>query len=171
MRWFNPLSRQRLVLGVMLSVLFAHTAAMAQAPSADSSANPSALTYRRVYVPADRPEEWPTAGEQFLPLDRDEFERLTAAAEESRRIASVGGAQLTSARYEASLADDGTLSGQAWYEVKVIDARSHVLELAPLNLALSDARWADDRNDAETRAAPLIGGWSKDKRDCYGVLI
>jgi hypothetical protein len=67
------------------------------APSwSNESVAAETANYRRVFVPADRPEEWPTDSQQYLPVDRDEFQRLTKSADERRQLDELGGVQLYS---------------------------------------------------------------------------
>ncbi|MBA3482847.1 MAG: hypothetical protein H0T51_13640, partial [Pirellulales bacterium] len=162
---YQHLGRGRLLaVAVVLSTL---ASGMSRESIAAEAAN-----YRRVFVPVDRPEEWPTDGKQYLPVDREEFERHIKTADERRQLAELGGVQLVKSRYTASLDEQSTLIGQAALEVKLVDESPRVLPLSPLNVAVTGARWMDADSGADQSPA-LIGVWERSSADPgeYGVLV
>ncbi len=114
-----------------------------------------AAGYRRVFVPADRPEQWPTADERYLPVDRKEFDRLIQAAAERRELEDAGAAQISSARYVAHLEEDELLKGSARFDVRLIDEFPQILPLTPWNLAVHRAWWAHDADQDDA----LLSAW------------
>jgi hypothetical protein len=134
-----------------------------------NSANADAAAYRRVFVPVDSPELWPTRGEPYLPIDRKEFERLTQAAADRRELSSAGPVQISRATYTAQLQDGGSLSGSAQLDVQLIDEAPQILPLTPWNLTLQKARWnaGPDEGHAE------IGAWKRPGQQAAepGVLV
>jgi hypothetical protein len=136
-------------------------------PPADAAEQ---LTFRRVFVPADRPEEWPTASEQFLPLARPEFERLIEAAADRRVLAEAGGLRLTRAQYDVKLGDDSALAGAATFQVDLVADSPRTLRLSPWNVVLMGARWLGA--GTETQEA-IVGVWTLEGAAApeFGVLV
>ena len=132
-----------------------------------SSSNDSAIVYRRVFVPAERATEWPTAGAQYLPVERTEFERLVEQAEDRTQLIAAGGAQVVSAEYAAQMTDDGVVKGTAQLEVRLPTESPCVAPLDPWNAIITAATW---EGDAEAPAT--LGLWtSADGRQSrHGVV-
>lgn len=143
-------------------------AAEAVAPPPSASAAPQAA-YRRVFVPADRPQDWPTDGQRYLPVASDQFQRLVAAAEERGQLAESGGVSIGAARHTLVLREDLTLAGRSRLEVNLIDSSPRILALAPCNVAVSNARWlrGDDGEEATFGLWPNPRG----EADRYGILV
>jgi hypothetical protein len=154
-----------------IAVLVASTGYASGQTAADLPQSPEAehfTKYRRVFVPSDRPEEWPTQGRRYLPVDRLQFQRLVEAAADRRRLAEAGGAHLLKSQYSAKLDENLNLAGQATFDVKSIDASPHILKLSPLNIAVNGAKWSSD----EQEKPALIGMWAgRGRVEAYGVLV
>ena len=124
-------------------------------------------TYRRVFVPADAPEEWPVGSARYLPITASEFSRLIEQAQNKNDAAHSAPVQLSGAVYRAELLKNDVLGGTAEIAVKLPDARARWLALAPFNLATTSAFW---RRDATHPAA--LGLWKRDSlADSWGVLV
>ncbi|MBI5757867.1 MAG: hypothetical protein HZA46_05060 [Planctomycetales bacterium] len=94
-------------------------------------------TIRRAFVPADRPREWP-AGD-WIPLAADEFATLIRDAEaRSEPRAAV----IDRAEYSATLVGD-VVAGRCELVVRRFVNRTAAVSLGPLNVALTNLRWAD----------------------------
>jgi hypothetical protein len=148
------------------------TASWAQPPSvAPAGASESPLTYRRVFVPAERTAEWPIGTAPYLPMERSEFERLVEQAEERRQLSLPGSAQLVRADYVARLAEGDSLAGVAAFEVELIDDRPTVLSLAPWNAVVLGANWSE--GDAADSTPATIGLWARPagRGSVYGLLV
>ncbi|WP_428308205.1 hypothetical protein [Lacipirellula sp.] len=129
--------------------------AVGAAPHASST---TAIEYRRVFVPADRTADWPTGGAQFLPIERQEFERLVEQAEQRRQLGRVGGAQLQSVEYTARLTEGEILTGSAALTVRLVETKTPaILSLAPWNAVLLRARWQGVAADS---SPATIGLWT-----------
>ena len=153
----------------VLAVSYA-LAAGAQTPDVSSAPGNAqrapAIEYRRVFVPADREDAWPTSGARYLPIERGEFERLVLQAEERKQLSDAGGAQIIAAEYSAMLTDSGVLQGTARLDVQLIDESPCVVPLDPWNTIITGARWESDSEEAAT-----IGLWTSDGRPPHhGVL-
>ena len=163
-----------------LQVAAATACAMAKAePSAEQP-----LEYRRFFVPAERPQDWPKRNVRYLPVEREEFERLLEAANSrppSNRLASP--ARIVRATYQAELADD-SLNGQARLEVNHAGTHPVLMPVEPLALAIAGGRW--ERNGPAImgfadsgKTAVIVGNsdallldWSlRGKRDLGGTLV
>ncbi len=122
------------------------------------------LQFRRVYAPAESMGQWPMGAEPYLPIETSQFERLVEAAEQSDAdVPATEGVQLVGAEYHARLASDDVLQGEATLTVTGHAARSILLPLEPLGLAVARATW----DGATPRAAAL--GRNVDGR--VGVLV
>ena len=121
----------------------------------------SAASFRRVPVPADRPDLWPKGSWQAVPLD--EFQRLLKAARTRRpRLKPVW---IERAIYTATFAGRSLRGGRLTATVRRTSHRNELLTLDPLNLPLlhpvwsgHDAVWGTTR---EGRTA-LIVRWPRD---------
>ena len=104
--------------------------------AADEAAT-SIPTIRRAFVPADRPREWP-AGD-WIPLAAAEFETLLRDAESRSEPRAV---VIDRAEYSATLAGD-VVAGRCEMDVRRFVNRPATLSLGPLNVVLTNLRWAD----------------------------
>lgn len=162
-------------------------AAVASAACGIAHAEPAVeqpLEYRRFFVPADRPQDWPKRNVPYLPVEREEFERLLDAANSrlpSSRLANS--AHVVQAAYQAELTDD-YLHGQVRLEVRHSGGHPVLMPLDPLGLAIADSKWekggpavlglADSRKTAVIvgRSDALLLDWSlRGKRDAGGALV
>ncbi|MCE9547415.1 MAG: hypothetical protein K8T25_18240 [Planctomycetia bacterium] len=128
------------------------------APSTGSSivapdANDQTLLYRRIHVPADRIDQWPTGPFRYVPMPAKEFQQLIqAGADQAGDAAQPAAARILDAKYTARLSDDGLLTGQMQLQVSH-DATGRVLvPLKPCELALAEPRWIEG---TRTRSAEM----------------
>jgi len=96
------------------------------------------VSVRRVFVPAERMDQWPLGKQRYLPLDEAEFQRLLASAPAGSPRDGLPTAEITAARYTARLVND-QLQGEA------------VLAAAPTASVAGEVAW-DNSNLAVLRA-------------------
>jgi len=105
-----------------------------QAPAAEP---PAALRFRRVLVPEQDIDQ---VVRGLLPMRRAEFERrITLAQAAGQRGASPS--HIASARYSARLDGNALVDGQMELTVLHQGPSAALLELAPADLAIHEARW------------------------------
>jgi hypothetical protein len=145
---------------------------LAQAEStapASAASDAAPLEFRRVFVPAERVEEWPADGARYLPIEREEFFRLVNQAEQRRQIERVGSAQIISASFSAILSRDDLLEGSAVLSVRQIDDEPSIVPLDPWNAVILRGEWIADSTD-DARA--VLGLWHSavGSTSQYGLL-
>ncbi|MEM1304317.1 MAG: hypothetical protein AAGG46_05450, partial [Planctomycetota bacterium] len=128
-------------------------------PASDSISSGFAdgtIETRRLFVPADRPELWPTGERPFLLVDEARLDDLLSQPPRETPAAR----ELTLA---ARLSDDGRLVGEGRLRV---DADSPVFLPWPRSpLTIADARWA-------TGGRAAIGWWPRPNGDhAHGVVV
>ncbi|MEM6655245.1 MAG: hypothetical protein AAF596_05535, partial [Planctomycetota bacterium] len=128
-------------------------------PASDSVSSGFAdgtIETRRLFVPADRPELWPTGERPFLLVDEARLDGLLSQPPRETPAAR----ELTLA---ARLSDDGRLVGEGRLRV---DADSPVFLPWPRSpLTIADARWA-------TGGRAAIGWWPRPNGDhAHGVVV
>ncbi|HEX5443534.1 MAG TPA: hypothetical protein VFW87_06885, partial [Pirellulales bacterium] len=122
------------------------------------------LEYRRYFVPADRPEEWPKGNVSYLPVDQDEFDRLVEAANSvPLGKPAAGAARITAAAYEAALDSRDRLAGEARFEISAIQNTPVLLPLSPLGLVVEDVVW---HGSSDTKAVAGV-----DANGRFSVLV
>ncbi|MCA9229326.1 MAG: hypothetical protein KDA57_01635 [Planctomycetales bacterium] len=123
--------------------------------------------FRRVFVPADEPEEWPIGEEHYLPISKAEFQRLIEQLELRLANNGIARARLTGGVYHAELLEDQLLVGHAVLEVQNSSDEPQLLPLSPLNVSVSTASW--NHNAAEQAE---MGIWQlADDQQVQGVLV
>ncbi|MBN2216248.1 MAG: hypothetical protein JW719_02610 [Pirellulales bacterium] len=103
---------------------------------------PGPVRFQRVHVPADRVEQWPLAGERYLPIPASEFERLVKMAESSDQPDMP---RVARSEYRASLAADGLLEGTASLDIETPSGKAAWLSLGTGRMAVETAHWQDPR--------------------------
>ncbi|HEX7450327.1 MAG TPA: hypothetical protein VF306_22395 [Pirellulales bacterium] len=127
----------------------------------DEPARNSPLAYRRYFVPADRPKEWPKGNVSYLPVDREEFERLVEAANSvPLGKPAAGAAQITAAVYEAALDSRDRLAGEARFKISSSRTTPVLLPLSPLGLVVDDAVWHGASNAKAVAGIDASGQFS-----------
>ena len=98
--------------------------------------------FRRIYVPSDRPEKWPTGNERYLPIDREEFAQLLEDARAGQQAApGVLAARIAQADYSAQVENGDLLVGRAILEIHHNSSEAALLPLEPWSAAVVSARW------------------------------
>jgi hypothetical protein len=134
------------------------------------SAPAETLRFRRVFVPADRPEDWPTSGQRYLPLDTAEFTRLLELAQAAELAApTVLAARIERAQYEARLVGDDLLVGRATLDVTHSASEPALLPLSPWSMAVTSAHWEIAKEPAKVGNLP--GGIFSVIADRSGKLV
>lgn len=124
------------------------------------------VEYRRVFVPADSPEAWPTGSERYLPVAIERFEELLDQAR-NRKLLTTNTARLSGAKYRAELVDGNVLTGTAEYEIELPEGQPRVAPLEPMNLAILSAYW---QGNGGTPAN--WGSWKfPDAPRVWGILV
>ncbi|MFH1268740.1 MAG: hypothetical protein ABIK89_23695, partial [Planctomycetota bacterium] len=126
---------------------FLARSAEVEKPAADGEVG-SAVQYVRVFVPADRLQDWPRENVRYVQLAPDEFEQLVKRAGAAGRASRTSvGAAVVSARYVARLEGETLVDGEASLEVVSLkdsaDAPAMLL-LDPCGLAIGEASWAGE---------------------------
>ena len=125
MTW--PSTRSSLMLVVQGLVLAAGCLVCQHVAIGDDAVRPeqqraAPAEFRRVFVPADSPEEWPVGAQRFLPLAKAEFSRLIAL--EQGRAGDDGepaGVRVKSVRYFADLQQTDQMQISAELDVELLD--------------------------------------------------
>ncbi len=163
MRTLNRLNACRLAtLIVSLGCLLAPTA-WAEAPSGD---------YRRVFVPADEPELWPSAGEAMVPVDRDAMTRLLALLQSQRE---PSGAPLVERIDLHAHLDDGQLVGDGRAVIRRVELRDAFLPWPHQSMRIDSPRWEEDDgadlSDKALSSEALLGNWGQSEPPPFGLLV
>lgn len=113
----------------------------------EGSKAPVGTTYRKVFVPAENVEAWPTNGRKFLPIESREFDRWVTAS-------AVGGKSDTdsvavvSAQYSARWEDGRFVDGRGRWRITSPADEVVFLPLPQMSLLMRDMRWQDSPDRA-----------------------
>ena len=99
------------------------------------------ISYRRVFVPADSTQHWPLGEERYLPLAREQFEKLLGQARQMHNHALPPKVRISSSKYYARLETNDVLVGSGELEVELSSDKNQWLPLEPLNLVITSATW------------------------------
>ncbi|HIQ22594.1 MAG TPA: hypothetical protein EYH34_15320 [Planctomycetes bacterium] len=103
------------------------------------------IQFRWIYAPADRIQDWPRPKVPYVPVTREELERLIGAAAADRPDdPTILATAVVDATYTATLKDDSLLIGTARLQVLHEGAKPTLLRLGSPGLAARDPRWAGD---------------------------
>ncbi|MEM8943827.1 MAG: hypothetical protein AAGD11_01485 [Planctomycetota bacterium] len=128
---------------------------------------PDITAYRRLFVPADAPEDWPTGSDRYLPLRSDQFAELVLESRKARNGKGPHLARIASGTYRATMRDADTLEIRAEFDVHFDGETPKVLSLSPLNLAIQSATWPQEKS----REAKL-GTWPvQDQSSAVAVRV
>lgn len=116
--------------------------------SAAPTTTDATMSFHRVYVPADRIDEWPRGSVRYVPMDRDAFERAAAEIAAEARSPANREAYVERAEYTARLEEDGSLHGRAELVVAHKASRGVLLGLGECDLALTNAAWTKEPTQA-----------------------
>lgn len=172
----------------LLCALLAACCCLAWSAAAQSAAPDSAepLKYRRYFVPYDRPQDWPKGDISYVPIEKEEFDRLIGAVQSAPQMALAASARVSRAVYEARLNDRDSLAGKARLEITHDAENPVLLPLDPCGVAIDSVQW-DDPEDPEAmfglaadgrpavyvaRTGTLLFDWSlRGRRDATGAAI
>lgn len=113
-------------------------------------------TYRRVLVPAERPENWPREGKSLLPVEAAEFDDLIRAANGPESTASI-----VEAEYRARFVDGQLVDTEGWWRIEMQGRRPARLNLGQASVEISHAKWR--AGAAEAR----LGWWPEPKGERF----
>ena len=99
-------------------------------------------------------DEWPSRSERYLPIDRDEFERLIAPL--GGKDAFPANGRIDSAIFHAEFRDEKTLVGDATLNVTLTESKPTFISLDPCKLALFEAS-PDSSKGTDSANAALLG--------------
>ncbi|MEN1678099.1 MAG: hypothetical protein AAGJ46_00790 [Planctomycetota bacterium] len=117
--------------------------AAAETPESTATAG-----YRRVFVPADQPEAWPTDGAPLLPVEAGELSRLLQSAAKPASKLLVESIELSG---EANPGEP--VEGEGVLRLRLMGDSPGFLRLPAGPMAIADARWAG------TQEVPAQWGW------------
>lgn len=120
-----------------LTILFLLGWLVAQEPARA----PETLKFRRVYLPADRVEEWPLGKYKYRPTDPKEFEDFVKLLSPSQAGPTQAASRLVQASYQARLEGDVLVDGRAAFNIEAEADTESILLLHPCRLALDEVRW------------------------------
>jgi len=112
-----------------------------------------ARAYRRLLVPADRPESWPRDGTSLLPVEAAEFQDWIRAANEPPSSASI-----VEAEYHGRFDGDNLTKTHGWWRVERQGRRTTRIPLSATGVELVGARWQ------KNGALPARLGWWPNSR-------
>ncbi len=116
----------------------------------DASSSDFDLRFRRVFAPADQIDSWPRGAEPYVPVNREEFERLIELAETMQRGAKGALApRITTADYKARLTDELLVKGTAQLRIEHPGQDASLMVLSPCRMAISEAQWLENGNDVQ----------------------
>ncbi|HTI50231.1 MAG TPA: hypothetical protein VL475_04745, partial [Planctomycetaceae bacterium] len=126
------------------------------APRHDGRVTPDAIPeIRRIFVPAASPERWPKGPWQEMRLG--EFERIERQLNALRRAdPQVGSAPLERAEYRATFVGESLQQGRLEWTPRQSVIADDFLPLEPLNLAVGQLEWTDNRKRHSGR--PVVWG-------------
>ncbi|MCG8584271.1 MAG: hypothetical protein MI757_06125, partial [Pirellulales bacterium] len=103
------------------------------------------IQFRRVFVPADSPNEWPRGSTPYVPIPKDEFERLVRRANQTRSVSDdIKKPRIDRATYYGRY-DSGRLVGTAQLVIKRQKDGGDLLDLSRCKTSIRDARWEGDK--------------------------
>ncbi|MBN2473676.1 MAG: hypothetical protein JXB62_03635 [Pirellulales bacterium] len=150
---------------VLLAMVSQPAARCAEAETAPSQEPASGvLRFHRVFVPADRIQDWPRGSGKYLPVEADEFERLlTLARGSTPDVRALRAARTITAEYRARLEGDRLTEGRATLQVVHSGEAAALLPLDPCGLAVDQATWfdAEDTEDGSPDAVLGLGADGK----------
>jgi hypothetical protein len=118
---------------------------------------------QRIYVPADKPEEWPREKTQrYLSMPAEDFERHLEAVRNGNRANDSATPQLAAADYTAVLSGDCLVQGEARLQLELRGTAPSVAILEDSNLPISDPLWLEGKKPA------IVGNDSKGR---LGVVV
>jgi len=137
-----PLVRQvafLVLLGISLCVFNSSQAVSAELPEKDSP--PGEILFRRIFVPADRPETWPRNEQKLLPIESQDFAAWVQKANHPSH-AQAALAVIRDAEYIGRLENDRLMGSGHWSVVAMGDGPVF-MPLAPMSLVINDPRWRE----------------------------
>lgn len=113
--------------------------------------------FRRVYVPADRPDLWPTNERQFIPVEAEQLQKLLKRARASDSNDGFAAARATDAVYYARYIVNRLIDGRACVEISAPSGRPAFIEWPTARAIIRDSRWRDRENEVVK-----FGTWGRD---------
>ncbi|HEY2759336.1 MAG TPA: hypothetical protein VGI75_01295, partial [Pirellulales bacterium] len=114
-----------------------------------SKSTQDALRYRRVLVPADRPEDWPRdSAEHYLSVPIRDFNERISQIDNGGGRTPNGIAPLMRATYWARVDRDELVDGRLEWEFGHRGTKQEVVVLGKCGFALSDLQWTDAAEEA-----------------------
>lgn len=117
--------------------------------------------YRRVFVPADKPELWPTQDRAYVPAAREEVKRLLQVVDSAP---ARPGLAIEQAEWWATPSGSRVV-GHGLLTVKRVGREKVFLRLPAASIRVTAAEWN------ETGDPVLLGDWPAEDGMLYGALI
>ncbi|QGJ71556.1 Hypothetical protein PBC10988_32630 [Planctomycetales bacterium 10988] len=132
---------ERLV--VPLCWLFSLVAGLLPAQeSPESSSLKGPLEFRRIYLPADRVEDWPLGKMKFRPTDREEFEQLVKELQAVSNGPELQETHIVRAAYSARLEGQSLIDGNFSWQIHQPQSTPSLLPLKNFHLPIHNAHWS-----------------------------
>ncbi|MEX2185218.1 MAG: hypothetical protein WD875_00420 [Pirellulales bacterium] len=152
---FAPRQRCALILLAATAIAAAaFGAARLSAADKDAQAVDDAMSFYRVYAPADRIDQWPRGAVRYVPMDRAEFERIVVEIAAEAKSPASREARVVGAKYTSRLEADGSLRGRGELTVIHASSRGVLLDLGACDLSISGAAWVRSTQDSMAGKTP-----------------
>ena len=110
------------------------------------------IRLRRIFTPVDRMDRWPPTRQRYLPIDQDEFQRLTNVINTNVNGPASARGRLERATYSARLDGNDLVRGVAKLDIKFSSENEEAFVLAGIGIPVSNPRWAT-RDSSAARVA------------------
>ncbi len=137
---FRRIDFAMVVAAALATVALATVALPTSARAVEPAGAVTPLRYRRVLVPE---QEVDRVVRGLLPMRRDEFDRRIQLAGTAILDGQASSPRIASATYRARLDGNALVGGQAELAITHDASSPALLDLAPMDLAIRDARWPD----------------------------
>ena len=112
------------------------------ATESDAIAETNISPFRRIFVPADRPSDWPTNGDRYIPIDKSEFSQLLDDVRAGDQAAPGHlAARIERANYSIRVVGEDLLVGTAEFDIVHNSSQTALRPLMPWSVAVSTAHW------------------------------
>ena len=125
------------------------------------------FAFRRVFVPENRLEDWPTTGTRLLPMDLEAFEELVKSLEKRREANLADHAQFESASHSASWGPEAGFTGSSLLAIKLHGDIPQLLPLDLTGVVLISAHWQDN---PDVPASLALWNQQPQGKPTYGLL-
>lgn len=125
----------------------------------DDSAVRQPISYRQIFVPAGKPDNWPTGGERLLPIESKELDRLLQQYSGLIQSDGTGIHARVSVKLDAAIDDPDTLTGQGEIEIFLETGQSKFIPWEVSSTSITNLRWQTSEEANSTSSDVLFGSW------------